>query len=93
MIRFLSLLVSIPVIILVAAFAYKNAQLINIDLFAIQLEVPVAVAMLAWLLIGFVLGLLFNLMLVLNQQRKYYQLKHKKDTLDGLSGVLTKSDK
>lgn len=93
MIRFISLLVSLPIIILVAAFAYKNAQLVSIDLFVYQLNLPLAIVLLVMLLLGFVVGFLFNLVLLIRQQRKYHRLQHKKDTLQGLSGVLTKSDK
>lgn len=93
MTRFISLLVSIPIIILVAAFAYKNAQLVSIDLFVLKVDLPISIVMLVLLLIGFVMGLLFNAVLLVQQQRKYLRLKHKKDTLQGLSGVLSKSDK
>ncbi len=92
MIRLLSLLVSIPIIVLVAAFAFKNAQPVYLDLFVIQTQLPLAIIMLVVLLSGFVLGLLFNLMMLIKQQQKYRRLKNKKDTLQGLSGVLDKSD-
>lgn len=93
MIRFLSLLVSIPIIILIAAFAYKNAQLVFIDLFLYQINLPLAVLILLALLVGVVLGYLLNLLTLLNLKRKLYRLKHKKETLEGLSNILNKSDK
>lgn len=93
MIRFISLLVSLPIIILVAAFAYKNAQLVSVDLFIYQLELPLAVVLLVVLILGFVLGLVFNLMLLVRQQRRYQRLKNQKDTLQGLSGILSKPEK
>ena len=93
MIRFISLLVSIPILILVAAFAYKNAQPVSLDLFSVQIDLPMSVIMLAMLLVGFLLGLVFNMLLLLKQRQKYMQMMNKKDTLQGLSGVLKKSDK
>lgn len=93
MIRFISLLISIPILILVAAFAYKNAQLVAIDLFSYQIDLPMSVVMLFMLLIGFLLGLMFNMLLLFKQRQKYRRQINKKDTLEGLSGVLTKSDK
>jgi len=93
MIRFISLLVSIPLIILIAGFAFKNAQLVSLDLFIFQISLPIVVALLAVLLIGFVLGYLFNILALINQKKKYLKLKHKKETLKGLSEILKKSDK
>jgi uncharacterized integral membrane protein len=93
MIRFISLLVSIPIIILIAAFAYKNAQLVFIDLFLYQVNLPLAVLILLALLVGVILGYLLNLLTLLNLKQRLYRLKHKKETLEGLSNVLNKSDK
>jgi len=93
MIRFISLLVSIPIIALIAAFAYKNAQLVFIDLFLYQVNIPLAVLILLALLVGVILGYLLNLLSLLNLKQKLYRLKHKKETLEGLSNVLNKSDK
>ena len=89
MIRFISLLVSIPLIILIAAFSYKNAQFVSIDLFLYQINIPLAVVLLITLLLGFVIGYAFNLLSLLNQKQKYFRLKNKKETLQGLSGVLS----
>ncbi len=93
MIRFISLLVSIPLIFLIAAFTFKNAQLVNIDLFILQIELPMAVVLLIALLVGVIIGFIFNLMALLNQKKKYLRLKHKKETLQGLSEVLKQSKK
>lgn len=91
MIRFISLLVSIPLIILIAAFSYKNAQFVSIDLFLYQINIPLAVVLLITLLLGFVIGYIFNLLSLLNQKQKYFRLKNKQETLQGLSGVLSSS--
>lgn len=93
MIRFISLLISIPLIILIAAFTYKNAQLVSIDLFIMQVDLPMAMVLLITLLVGVIIGFIFNLMTLLNQKKKYLRLKHKKETLNGLSEVLKQSDK
>jgi len=92
MIRFISLLVSIPIVILIAAFAYKNAQLVSIDLFLYQINMPLAVFLLISLLVGVVLGYMINLMVLLNLKRKIFRLNHKKEALKDLSSVLHKSD-
>jgi len=52
-----------------------------------------AVLLLIVLLIGFLLGYLFNLLTLLNQKKKYLKLKHKKETLKGLSEILKQPDK
>jgi len=93
MIRFISLLVSIPLVILVAAFTYKNAQLVTIDLFLYQINLPMAVVLLIALFAGVILGFMLNLMVLLGQKKAIYRLKSKKEALKGLSGVLDKSDK
>jgi len=93
MIRFISWLVSIPLIILIAAFTFKNAQLVSIDLFVFQIDLPMAVILLIALLLGVIIGFVFNLMSLLNQKKKYLKLKHKKEALTGLSEVLNKPEK
>lgn len=93
MIRFISLLVSIPIIILIAAFAYKNAQLVSIDLFLYQINIPLAALILLALLVGVILGYLLNLLALLNLKQRLYRMKHKKEALEGLSNVLNKPDK
>jgi len=93
MIRFISWLVFIPFIILIAAFTFKNAQPVSIDLFILQIDLPMAVVLLITLFVGVIIGFIFNLMSLLNQKKKYLKLKHKKDTLMGLSEVLDKPEK
>ena len=93
MIRFISLLAFIPLIILIAVFAFKNAQPVSIDLFVYQINLPLAVFLLISLFLGVMIGYMFNIMSLLNQKKKYNQLKNKKKTLQELSGVLNKPDK
>jgi len=93
MIRFISLLVSIPLILLVAAFSYKNAQMVAIDLFIYQINLPLAIVLLLVLLLGFAIGYIFNLLSLLNQKQKYRRLMNQKEALQGLSGVFGKTDK
>ena len=91
--RFISLLISIPLIILIAAFTYKNAQLVSIDLFILQVDLPMAVVLLITLLVGVIIGFVFNLITLINQKKMYLRLKRKKETLNGLSEVFKQSDK
>ena len=92
MIRFLSLLVLIPVIIIIAAFAFRNAESVPIDFFTTQFHIPLAAVILVALFVGAALGFLANLFVVLAQKHKIRQLKKQHETLSGLSDVL-KSDK
>ncbi len=93
MIRFIILLVSIPLIILIAAFTYKNAQLVSIDVFVFQIDLPMALVLLIALLIGVFMGFIFNFMALINQKKKYLKLKNKQETLKGLSEVLKQTEK
>jgi len=93
MIRFISLLISIPLIILISAFAFNNPQLVLIDLFTSKIELPLAVALLISMLTGVIIGFVFNILSLYAQKKKYAQLKHKSETLNGLSEVLNKSEK
>lgn len=93
MIRFISLLVSLPVIILVAAFAFKNAQLVSVDLFIYQVQLPLAVILLIVLMLGFVFGLLLSIVLFIRQSARFRKLKKQKNTLSELSGILGKAEK
>ena len=88
MIRFISLLVSIPVIIIIAAFAYRNAQLIEIDLFTTQYQVPLAAVILIALFLGGIIGFIANLFILLSQKNKIRQLIKQRETLNSLSEVL-----
>lgn len=92
MIRFISLLVSIPVVIIIAAFAFRNAQIVRIDLFTIEFHIPLAAVILVALFVGAGLGFLANILVLLAQRHKIRQMKKQRETLSGLSDVL-KSDK
>ena len=91
--RFISLLVSIPLILVIAAFTFKNAQLVTVDLFTVQLDLPLTVIMLIAMLIGFILCYAINLVTLFSQKRTIRRLQRKKETLQGLSGVLQKPGK
>ena len=92
MIRFIILLLFIPVIIIIAAFAYRNAQFIEIDFFTVQYHLPLAAVILVALFVGGVLGFVANLFVLMAQKNKIRQLNKQRQTLTGLSEVL-KSDK
>jgi len=92
MIRFISLLISIPLIILITTFAFNNPQLVLIDLFTSKIELPLAVALLISLLLGVIIGFVFNLISLYTQKKKYLRLMRKKETLNGLSEVFNKSE-
>ncbi len=92
MIKFISLLVSIPLIILVAIFTFNNAQPVSVDLLLLQLKLPLALLLLASLLTGVILGFLFNIMALVNQKKKQSQLKRKKEALKGFPEVLNNSN-
>ena len=91
--RFLSLLIILPLFILVAAFAYKNAYLISVDLFLFQLDLPLTAVILISIFIGVIMGYLYNLMSLFKQKKKYRRLKNKKEVLHDLSDVLDKPAK
>ena len=92
MIRFISLLVLIPVIIVIAAFAFRNAQPVRIDFFTTEFHIPLAAVILVALFVGALLGFVANLFVVLALKHRIRQLKKQHQTLSGLSDVL-KSDK
>lgn len=91
MIRFLSLLVSIPIIIIIAAFAYRNAQLVKVDLFVVEVNIPFAAILLLCLIMGGILGFLSNFFVLIMQKKKIKQLEKQRQYVKGLSDVL-KSD-
>lgn len=92
MIRFISLLVIIPVIVVIAAFAYRNAQLVKIDLFTSEFQIPLAVIILVAMLVGGILGFVLNLFLIIKQKNKIRQMTKQTQALTGLSDIL-KTDK
>ncbi len=92
MIRFLIMLVFIPLIVVIAIFAFRNAQIIHIDLFIAEFRVPLAVVILIALLLGTAFGFVANFFVLLAQKNKIRQLNKQRQTLNSLSEVL-KSDK
>ena len=90
--RFIYLLVSIPIIVIIATFAYRNAGLINIDFFVTQFNMPLAAIILVCILLGIIIGFFINIIVVLQQKNKIRQLVKQTQTMSGLSNFL-KSDK
>ncbi len=92
MIRFISLLVLIPVIVLITAFSYRNAAPVSVDFFTFVYDLPLAVLLLACLLIGGLIGFLVNLGVVLSLKARIRQLKKKKAAMASLSDVFKNAD-
>ncbi|VAW56278.1 hypothetical protein MNBD_GAMMA07-1165 [hydrothermal vent metagenome] len=92
MIRFISLLVSIPLVIFIAAFTYNNAQLVTVDLFTLQIKIPLALLLLLTLLVGIMIGFFFNIMALLSLKKKQAFLARKQAALKDLPEVLNKSE-
>ena len=93
MFRFVSLLVSIPVIIIVATFAYRNAQLVSIDLFTSKIEFPLAAILLIFLFLGVIIGLLVNIAVLIKQKNKIRLLRKQNKEMTSLSEALKSEDK
>ena len=93
MIRIVSLLVSIPVVIIVATFAYRNAQLISIDLFTSKFDVPLAAILLVSLFLGVVIGFLMNIVILVRQKNKIRQLNKQRQEMTSLSEALKADNK
>ncbi|VAW58197.1 hypothetical protein MNBD_GAMMA11-1051 [hydrothermal vent metagenome] len=91
--RFISLLISIPFIILIAAFAFRNAEPVSVDLFVFSVKWPLALFLLVALFLGVIIGYLFDAGALFILRKQCRQLKKKQETLQGLSGVLRKPDK
>ena len=92
MMRFISLLVSIPIIVIIATFAYRNAALVSIDFFVAKYNIPLAAIILICIILGAVIGFLVNIIVVIRQKNKIRQLNKQTQTMSGLSDFL-KSDK
>lgn len=90
MIRFLSLLVLIPVVVIIAAFAYRNAQLVNVDFFTSEYQIPLAIIIFTALFMGGVLGYMLNLFIIFKQKNKIRKMVKQKQVLTGLSDILKK---
>lgn len=92
MIRFLVLLVLIPIILIIAAFAYRNAGFVKIDLFTADYDIPLVALLLIALLVGMIIGFLANFYVVMRQKSKIRHLNKQRETLGRLSDVF-KADK
>jgi len=92
MIRFISLLVSIPLIIVLATFAYRNAQSIKIDLFINIYHIPLAAILLVTLLVGGILGFMVNFFILIKQKNKIRQMTKQRQEMLGLTDIF-KTDK
>ncbi|MDH5471263.1 MAG: LapA family protein [Gammaproteobacteria bacterium] len=93
MIRIVSLLVSIPVVIIVATFAYRNAQLVTIDFFTSKFDFPLAGILLISILLGVLLGFIINLTVLLKQKNKIRQLTKQRHEMISLTEALKMDDK
>jgi len=91
--RFISLLIAIPFIFLIAAFAFKNAEPVSIDLFFYQANLPMVIYLLGAFFPGVIVGLAYDWVASNRLKKKYKRLKKKKETLQGLSGILNESGK
>jgi len=90
---FIILLISIPLILVISVFSFKNAQLVSFVLFTFQLDLPLTVILLIAMLTGVIRGYAINLFTLISQKRTIRRLQRKKETLQGLSGVLQKPGK
>ena len=93
MMRFITLLVLIPVIVIVAVFAFRNAQFVSIDLFIDSYNLPLAAVILVSLLIGVLIGFVINILVLIKQRNSIRMLNKRKQTLNGLADILKSPDK
>lgn len=93
MIRFIILLVLIPVIVIVAVFAFRNAQFVTIDLFINSYNLPLVAVILVSLLVGVLIGFAINTLILAKQRNTIRMLKKRKQTLNGLADILKSPDK
>ena len=93
MIRIVSLLVFIPVVIIVATFAYRNAQLVSIDLFTSKFDFPLAAVLLISLFVGVVIGFFINIVILVTQKNKIRQLTKQRQEMTSLSEALKTDSK
>ena len=87
MIRFISLLISIPLIIVLAAFAYRNAQSIKIDLFTHIFHIPLAAILFVTLLVGGIMGFMVNFFVLIKQKNKIRQMSKQRQEMLGLTDI------
>lgn len=88
MLRFITILFSIPFIIVVAAFAYRNAQAVKIDFFVNTYFWPLAIIILLALIVGGIMGFMVNFYIIIKQKNKIRQLKKQNKEMLGLSSIL-----
>lgn len=88
MIRFISLLVSIPLIIVISTFAYRNAQSVEIDFFIKTYHLPLAAIMFIILLLGGLLGFMLNFYILIKQKNKIRQMTKQRKEMLGLTDIL-----
>ena len=93
MMRFITLLVLIPVIVIVAVFAFRNAQFVSIDLFIGSYNIPLVAVILVSLLIGVLIGFVINVLVLIKQRNTIRTLSKRKQTLNGLADILKSPDK
>lgn len=91
MIRFIYLLVSIPIIVILATFAYRNAGLVKLDLFVTEFNIPLAAVILLCVFIGIIIGFVVNILVYIQQKKRIQRLIKQQKTMSGLSDFL-KSD-
>jgi len=92
MIRFILYLILIPVIVVIAAFSYRNAAPVSVDLFTFVYDLPLALLLLACLLMGGIIGFMLNLLVLISLKAQIRQVKKKKAAMESLSEVFKKSD-
>jgi len=93
MIRFISLLVGIPLLIVVSTFAYRNAQSVEIDFFINTYHLPLAAILLIVLLLGGLLGFLLNFFIIIKQKNKIRQMTKQRQEMLGLTDILNTNKK
>lgn len=86
--RFITWLVLLPIVIVVAAFAFRNAQFVPIDFFVAEFHVPLAAVILIALFVGACLGYLASIFVLLAQKKQIRQLNKRHQTLSSLSDAL-----
>lgn len=88
MIRFISLLISIPLLIVASTFAYRNAQSVEIDFFISTYYLPLAAILLIVLLLGVLLGFMLNFFILVKQKNKIRQMTKQQQEMSGLTDIL-----
>ena len=92
MIRFILLLILIPVIVVITAFSYRNAAPVSVDFFTFVYDLPLALLLLLCLLLGGIIGFTVNMALLLSLKAQIRRVKKKKADMESLSEVFKQSD-